>query len=152
MSILTSSMLVLLEIAHALPKLLANCLLRLLKDKWLCVKSYLSPGVCFLPVSRPRGEYPWKPVSWSSSKMAALLSPTNCLVPTVLPAFTISKKNPLAQAHLSTSDLVSVHRMSNFPASLGGANCLLITYKLTHPPCIHVCTNTRKNKQTQLRY
>lgn len=45
-----------------------------------------------------------------------------------------SLKNPLAQAHLSASDLVSVHRMSNFPASLGGANCLLITYKLTLPP------------------
>lgn len=38
-----------------------------------------------------------------------------------------SLKNPLAQAHLSASDLVSMHRMSNFPASLGGANCLLIT-------------------------
>lgn len=61
-----------------------------------------------------------------------------------------SLKNPLARAHLSASDLVRVHRMSNFPASLGGANCLLITYKLTHPPC----TRTHKyqgqiNKQSQ---
>lgn len=61
-----------------------------------------------------------------------------------------SLKNPLARAHLSVSDLVTVHRMSNFPASLGGANCLLITYKLTHPPR----TSTHKyqkqiNKQRQ---
>lgn len=53
-----------------------------------------------------------------------------------------SPKDPLAQTHLSASDLVREHCMSNFPISLGGANCLLITYKLTHPPLKKVKTHT----------
>lgn len=61
-----------------------------------------------------------------------------------------SLKNPLAQAHPSASDLVREHRMTNFPASLWGASCLLITYELTHPPS--TCTYKHKkqiNKQSQ---
>lgn len=61
-----------------------------------------------------------------------------------------SLKNPLARAHLSASDLVSVHRMSNFPASLGGANCLLITFRLTHRPQTYMYTQIQEtNKQTK---
>lgn len=61
-----------------------------------------------------------------------------------------SLKNPLARAHLSASDLVSVHRMSNFPASLGGANCLLITFRLTHRPQTYMYTQMQEtNKQTK---
>lgn len=81
--------------------LLANCLLGPLKDKWLCVKRWSSPGVCFLVVSSPSGEYPCKSVSWSSSNMAAYLPPTNCLVPTAPTAFTISEKSPCSGSSIS---------------------------------------------------
>lgn len=73
----------------------------LLKDEWPCVRTLCSPGVCFLAVSQPRGEYAWKPLSWSSSNVVAQLPPTNCLVPTVLPAFTVSEKSPCSASSIS---------------------------------------------------
>lgn len=132
-------------IAHALPKLLANCLLSLLNDKWLVLRVSwaqvpalsLSAGqVVSSHVKRSHVHHPtWLP----TFHPLIVWFPQFCLP-------SQSLKNPLAQAHLSGSDLVRMHRMSNLPPTLGGANSLLITYRQTHPP--HMYTNTGCKKQT----
>lgn len=166
----TSSVLVWLQIAHAFPKLLANSPSAsskindsVLRVSWAQVSAFslsASQGVN-IHESQSHGHHP----TWLPSFHSLIVRfPQFCLP-------SQSLKNPLAQAHLSASDLVSVHRMSNFLASLGGANCLLITYKLTPHPrhtrrhthththlhlhkhmdvCVRMHNCKKTNKQTEL--
>lgn len=127
------------QIACSASSKINDCVLRV---SWAQVSAFsLSASqVVSIHVSPSHGHHPtWRP----TFHPLIVWFPQFCLP-------SQSLKNPLAQAHLSASDLVRVHRMSNFPASLGGVDCLLITYKLTHPPL----TRTHKyqkqiNKQSQ---